>query len=126
MRAFALSQALLLGGHFDAALPAVEQAYAAAAPIDPQMPVLLAWCDLKSGRAAQAAPLLAHYPIPGPGGIDIFAAGWFPRAFYLRGLAAEQQGKAEEARANFKLFLALSGDAPLAWAEEADARARLR
>jgi hypothetical protein len=43
----------------------------------------------------------------------------------LRGQLAEKQGRTDAARANYKLFLELSGDAPFQWGEEESARASL-
>jgi tetratricopeptide (TPR) repeat protein len=126
MRNFALGQALLLGKQFDAALPALRRAYENAAPTDPEASVLLAWAELEVGKAANAAPLVNMNPIPQPNGIDAFAACCFPRIFFLRGEAAEKQGRADAARANYKLFLELSGDAPFQWGEEERAEAFLK
>jgi tetratricopeptide (TPR) repeat protein len=120
-----LAHALLLGKQFDAALPLLLRAYENAEPTDPEPPVLLAWAYLETGQAADAAPLLEHNPVPTPNGIDAFAVCWFPRLFFLRGQAAEKQGRTEAARANYKLFLELSGDAPFQWGEEETARAKL-
>jgi tetratricopeptide (TPR) repeat protein len=125
IRDFALGQALLLGKQFDAALPVLRRAYENAAPTDPEPPVLLAWAYLETGQATNAAKLLEHNPIPEPNGIDAFAACWFPRLFFLRGEAAEKQGRPDAARPNYKLFLELSGDAPFQWGEEESAKARL-
>ena len=124
-RDFVLRQALLLGKQFDAALPVLRRAYENAAPTDAELPVLLAWAYLETGQAASAATLLDRNPIPQPGGIDAFSACWFPRLFFLRGRAAEKQGRPDAARANYKLFLELSGDAPFQWGEEESAKASL-
>ncbi|MGD0667661.1 MAG: tetratricopeptide repeat protein [Bryobacteraceae bacterium] len=125
IRDFALGQALLLGKQFAAAVPVLRRAYQNSAPTNPEMPVLLAWAYLETGQTADAAPLLALNPIPPPAGIDAFASCWFPRLFFLRGQAAEKQGRTDVARANYKLFLELSGDSPFQWGEEDIARASL-
>jgi len=125
LRDFALGQALLLGKQFDAALPVLRRAWENAAPTDPELPVLLAWAYLETGQPASAAPLVALNPIPEPTGIDAFAACYFPRIFFLRAEVAEKQGRTDVARANCKLFLELSGDAPFQWGEENHARAIL-
>ncbi|MGB7759374.1 MAG: hypothetical protein WBL61_06065, partial [Bryobacteraceae bacterium] len=125
VRNFMLAQALLLGKQFDASLPPLRRAYENAPPTDPEIPVLLAWAYLETGQTASAAPLLDFNPIPPPTGIDALAASWFPRLFYLRGQAAEKLGRTDTARANYKLFLELSGDAPFQWGEEASAKASL-
>ena len=124
-RDFVLRQALLLGKQFDEALPVLRRAYEDAEPTEPELPVLLAWAYLETGQAADAAPLLEHNPIPQRNGIDVFTACWFPRLFFLRGQLAEKQGRTDAARANYKLFLELSGDAPFQWGEEESARASL-
>jgi len=125
IRDFALGQALLLGKQFDAALPVLRRAYENAEPTDPEPPVVLAWAYLETGQTADAARLLSFNPVPTSNGIDAFAACWFPRLFFLRGQAAEKQGRKDEARANYKLFLALSGDAAFQWGEEESAKASL-
>jgi tetratricopeptide (TPR) repeat protein len=126
VRGFALGEALLLGKQFDAALPVLRQAYEDAAPTDSGASIVLAWAYLATGQPANAAPLVDHYPIPATTGIDAFAGSWFPRVFYLRAQAAERQGRPDEARSNYKLFLDLSGDAPFQWGEEASAKAGLQ
>jgi tetratricopeptide (TPR) repeat protein len=122
VRGFLLGQALLMAKQFDAALPVLRRAYDNAAPTDPAAPVLLAWAYLETGQPASAAPLLDRNPIPEPNGIDAFAASWFPRIFFLRARVAEAQGRPDVARASYRLFLDLSGDAPFDWGEEARAR----
>jgi hypothetical protein len=125
VRDFVLIQALLLGRQFAQAMPVLRRSYENAAPTNPEMPVLLAWAELETGQAADAAALLALNPIPQPDGISPFAACCFPRLFFLRGRAAEKQGRPDAARANYKLFLDLSGDAPLQWGEEQAAQTSL-
>jgi len=121
-RDFVLAQALLLGGYFDAALPVLSRTYDAATPTDPEPPVLLAWAYLETGQTAGAAAVLKFLPIPEPTGIDAFEAGWFPRVFYLKAEAAEKLGRMDEARADYTLFLKLSGDLAFHWGEEAKAK----
>jgi len=126
VRDLIVGQALLLAKQFDAALPVLRQVYDNAAPTDPASPVLLAWAYLETGQPATAAPLIARYPIPEPTGIDAFAAFWFPRVFFLRARVAESQSRPELARANYRLFLTLSGDAPFQWGEESICKAKLQ
>jgi len=57
-----------------------------------------------------------------PEGFTAHAAFYFPRLYYLRGLAAEKSGKPREASEAYHLFLQLSGPDPLAWGEEAKAK----
>jgi len=122
---FVLGQALLLGKQFDAAVPVLQRALESAAPTNAEIPVLLAWAYLETGRIAEANSLLAFNPIPPATGISLFASCCFPRIYFLRGRAAEKQGRADVARANYKLFVELSGDEPFQWGEEQAARSRL-
>jgi len=126
VRDFVIAQALLVGRQFDAAAFVLRRAYENAAPMDPEAPVLLAWAYLETGKAEDAAPLVALNPIPQPSGIGTFALASFPRLYYLRGRLAETQGRTDIAVANYKLFLELSGDAPFQWGEEQRAEAYLK
>ncbi len=119
LKDFALAYALLLDKQFQPASLLLKQLYDGANPsADPGLPVLLAWTCLETGRANDAAPLLRFNPIPSNSGASMFAAFYFPRIYYLRGLLAEQEGKPGEARANYRLFRQLSGPDPLIWGEE--------
>ena len=65
----------------------------------------------------------SHTPeadLAGPGPL---VSLYFPRIYYLRALEAERDGKPEVARANYRLFLTLSGSDPLIWGEETKAQA---
>jgi len=119
LKNFALAYALLLGRQFQPASLLLKQLYDGATPsADPSVPVMLAWTWLEAGRANDAAPLLRLNPIPSTNGVSLFAPFYFPRIYYLRGWLAEQQGKPDEARANYQLFRQLSGPDPLTWGEE--------
>jgi tetratricopeptide (TPR) repeat protein len=119
LKDFALAYALLLGKQFQPASLLLKQLYDGANPsADPGLPVLLAWTCLETGRANDAAPLLRLNPLPSTSGASMFAPFSFPRIYYLRGLLAEQEGKPDEARANYRLFQQLSGPDPLIWGEE--------
>jgi len=119
LRNFALAYALLLGREFQPASLLLQQLYDGASPAaDPSLPVMLAWTRLETGRANEAAPLLRLNPIPSVNGVSLFAAFYFPRIYYLRGLLAEKHGKPDEARANYQLFRQLSGPDALIWGEE--------
>jgi hypothetical protein len=56
--------------------------------------------------------------------VNPFASFFFPRIYYLRGLAAEKSGRPDAARSDYALFLKLSGSTPLMWGEEKKAAAR--
>ena len=77
---------------------------------------------METGRGQDAGPLLRFNPVPSPDGPSLFVSFYFPRLYYLRGAEAEKAGRAEEARADFKVFLELSGPDPLIWGEEKKAR----
>jgi tetratricopeptide (TPR) repeat protein len=119
LKNFALAYALLLGKQFQPASLLLKQLYDGANPsADPSLPVMLAWTCLETGRANDAALLLRLNPIPPTNGVSLFAPFYFPRIYYLRGLAAEKEGKPDEARANYQVFRQLSGPDPLIWGEE--------
>lgn len=124
VRSFALAYALLLSKEFQPASLVLEKLYENSGPSsDASLPYLLAWTYLETGRAKDAEPLLRWDPIPpltGPGALLSF---YFPRVYYLRGLEAGKDGKPEEARKNYRLFLQLSGPDPLMWGEEKKAMA---
>jgi tetratricopeptide (TPR) repeat protein len=125
VRELALAYALLLDKEFPPAALVLKKIYdRGGAPPDDSTLFLLAWALLESGSAEDVSPLLRN-PIPPLTGPGSFLSFYFPRIYYLRGLAAEKQGKAQEARVSFQLFLQLSGTDPLMWAEEQTARAKL-
>jgi hypothetical protein len=121
----ALAYALLLGNQFQPASAALKQIYDSGEQADGEgLPVLLAWAYLESGRDSDAAPLLRINPVPSPSGTGPFLTFYFPRIFYLRGLAADKAGKRDEAAADYQLFRKLSGSDPLVWGEESKASTR--
>jgi hypothetical protein len=124
LRDTAVAYALLLEKEFARASPILKEQYDRANPTsDESVRILLAWSWLETGRALDAAPLLRLNPIPAQAGPGTLVSLYFPRIYYLRALEAEKSGKAEEARANYSLFLKLSGPDPLLWGEEKKAQA---
>ena len=121
----ALACALLLDREYQPASAILRKLYDEGAhpPGEEGIPVLLAWTLLETGRYQEAAALLRSVPVPPVTGPTVFAPFYFPRLYYLRGLAAEKSGKPREAREAYRLFLQLSGPDPLAWGEEAKAKA---
>jgi Tfp pilus assembly protein PilF len=113
IRNTALAYALLLAKQYQAAAPVLEQLYGHGQSAGEGVPVLLAWTYLETGRAAEAAALLHFNPIPPTVGLEPFTSFYFPRIYYLRGVAAERLGKSAEARDNYTLFQKLSGPDPL-------------
>ena len=71
--------------------------------------MMLAWTLIETGRYQEAAPLLRSLPVPPVTGPTVFTPFYFPRIYYLRGLAAEKSGKPQEAREAYRLFAQLSG-----------------
>ena len=119
-----LAYALLLDGEFDAASEVLKRIYSAVGtPPEEETAILLAWSYVETGRYQDAAPLLRFNPVPAADGPSPFVSFFFPRLFYLRGEAATRAGHADEARADFKLFLQLSGPDGLVWGEEKNAGA---
>jgi hypothetical protein len=127
IRDLALSCALLLDGHFQAAQVPLRQMYDSGALAgDEGLPYLLAWTYVETGQTKAAEPLIRWNPVPNVVGPSPFAPFYLPRLFYLRGVVAAREGKREEARGNYQLFLKLSGNAPLVWGEEQKAQAAVR
>jgi Flp pilus assembly protein TadD len=121
IRDFALTYALLVNKEFQAAGLQLKQMWDSGTPIaDEGMPVMLAWTLLETGKPQEAAALLKFNPVPNANGLTPYASFYLPRIFYLRGKVAQKEGR--DASAEFKKFLALSGDLPLIWDEEKDAR----
>ena len=115
----AVADALLLAKDFPAALPVLQGMYDTGNPTaDEGLAVLLAWADVKTGHMAEAAALLKANPPLSDAGITWSTPLYFPRIFYLRAVVAEKQGKADEARENWRIFHTLSGPDPLMWGEE--------
>jgi tetratricopeptide (TPR) repeat protein len=120
---FALAYALLVNQQFQPALLLFRQMWEDGSPTaDEGLPVMLAWCYLETGRVKEAAPLLASNPLPSANGLTPYTGFYLPRLLYLRGLLAEKEGRACEARAYYDKFLALSGPDPLLWGEEKKVR----
>src|SRR5262249_68866 len=89
------------------------------------LPVMLAWSDLETGKTQEAAALLRSNPIPSAAVITPYTWFYLPRLFYLRGTLAEKEGRRDQAPAQYRKFLDLSGQQPLTWGEEQKARAAL-
>jgi hypothetical protein len=122
----AVSHALLFAKEFAAAVPPLTR-FNDRTPASSPNPVntLLAWALVESGDFAPARALLRINAIPDPSGEYPFLSLSFPRVFYLRAMVAANQGRHEDARRNYKLFLQYSGDVPTIFGEERRARAAL-
>jgi hypothetical protein len=83
--------------------------------------VLWAWARVGAGHPEQAAGLVERNPVPNTT-VEIFGSLAFPRLLFLRAAILEKQGRREEAGANYRLFLTLSGPDAGAFGEEAKAR----
>ena len=119
----ALADALLLAQEFPSALPVLQTMYNNGNPTaDEGLAVLLAWADVKSGHIPEAEGLLRPTPPLSDAGLTWSTPLYFPRIFYLRAVVAEKQGKAGEARENWRIFHALSGPDPLLWGEEQEGK----
>jgi Flp pilus assembly protein TadD len=123
IRNFSLAYALLLEKQFQPAGLLLRQMWEEGSPTaDEGLPVMLAWCHLETGQVKDAAPLLASNPIPSANGLTPYTGFYIPHLLYLRGLLAEKEGRAADARAYYDKFLALSGPDPLLWGEERKVR----
>lgn len=124
VRETALAYALLLGGHHNAAVGILRDLLARTSPEPSEaLPVMLAWALLESGQ--QADQWLARWPVP-PSGLEPFACLVFPRVVYLHARALENQGRRQEARDLYRLFLDLAGERKLAPSERQRAESAAR
>ncbi|MEO8597459.1 MAG: tetratricopeptide repeat protein [Candidatus Solibacter sp.] len=120
---FSLAYALLLNQEFQPALLLLRQMWENGTPTaDEGLPVMLAWCYLETGRVKEASALLRGNPVPSSNGLTPYTAFYIPRLLYLRGVLAEKEGRASDARDAYQKFLTLSGPDPLMWGEEKKAR----
>ncbi len=117
-----LAYALLLHKEFLAAEPVLSDLFQHTPP-DPSeiLPVLLAWARVEAGHPEDAASLLARNPVPNINA-EIFGSVAFPRLLFLRAEILQKGGRREEALANYRLFLTLSGPDAATFGEEAKAR----
>ena len=117
-----LAYTLLLHKEFRAAEPVLSDLFQHTPP-DPSeiLPVLWAWARVGAGHPEQAAGLVERNPVPNTT-VEIFGSLAFPRLLFLRAAVLEKQGRREEAGANYRLFLTLSGPDAGAFGEEAKAR----
>ena len=126
VKRFALAYALLFSKQFAEASALLRELSAQTHPSSPDpVNVMLAWANMESGRFAEAQSLLETYPVPHPAGEQTFASLAFPRVFFLRAVLLDKQNRREEAKAGYRLFLKLSGDAPAVFGEEERARKAL-
>lgn len=101
---YALAYALLLDGHFAAAVPVLTQLDARTpANGDRSAAVELAWALVQSGKPQDAAPLLKLNPVPNFGATAVFVPLYFPRIFQLRAAIGEN------APENQRVYAALGG-----------------
>jgi Flp pilus assembly protein TadD len=111
LKDYALAYALLVNGHFEAAVPVLKQLEAhSPANGDRSEAIELAWALIETGDIKNAAPLLRMNPVPNTGGGAAFFGLPFPRLFRLRAIVAERAGKADEARENQRIYKALGGE----------------
>jgi len=115
----ALVDALLLSKEIPDALPLLKTMYDNGnASADEGLPILLAWAYVETGHIPEAAELLRSNPPLSNAGLTWSTSLYFPRIFYLRAVVAEKQGKADQARENWRIFHALSGPDATMWGEE--------
>jgi tetratricopeptide (TPR) repeat protein len=107
----ALVYALLTDRQFSAAAGILQSLYDDGVPgaNNDDIPVLLAWCYLETGRSKEAAGLLRFNPLPPSAGVQPFQVFFWPRLFDLRGRIAMLSGQADAARVQDRLFRQLSG-----------------
>ena len=115
--------ALLFQRNYAQAVPLLEAAYHDTNPsADGQVRTLLAWAFVETGNLRDAGALLQLYPIPLAGGDTVLASLIFPRIFYLKGAVLASQGKNEEAKRNYQLYMKFAGDLADIFGDEQKAR----
>ncbi len=125
IRSTALAYALLLSKHFREAASLLRELGRQTPPSPGEpLPVLLAWALLESGQ--DPGDLLARWPLPRPEIEQPLPALVYPRVIFLRAQWLEKQGRREDARALYALFLQYAGDQSSAFAERQRAEASLR
>jgi hypothetical protein len=78
---------------------------------------------VETGAVDKAAGLVDSYPLPLAAGDSLFASLSFPRFLFVRGVVLQQQGKREEARKSYELYLKYAGNLPGQFGDD-DAKAR--
>ncbi|MGP0076035.1 MAG: tetratricopeptide repeat protein [Bryobacteraceae bacterium] len=117
---------LLFAKKFQEALPWLQAVYGETNPsADGQVRTLLAWAYVETGEVGKAVSLTETYPLPLSFDEPLFGALVFPRFLYVRGAVLQQQGKRDEARKSYELYLKYAGDLPDEFGDEAKARASL-
>ena len=102
--------ALLFAKKFREALPFLRAAEAETNPsADGQVRTLLAWAYLETGAVDKAADLVDPYPLPLSSSDTLFASLIFPRYLYVRSAVLQHQGKADEAKKLYQLYLKYGG-----------------
>jgi tetratricopeptide (TPR) repeat protein len=126
LKQYALSSALLLSRSFPEAAVQLTK-LSGQTPPGSQDPVdtLLAWALAETGGFKPAEDLLALTPLPDSLHEHPLLSLSFPRILFLRAVVQEEQGRRDQARANYQLFLQLSGDLPMVFGEERRAREAL-
>ncbi|MFN3324683.1 MAG: tetratricopeptide repeat protein [Bryobacteraceae bacterium] len=126
MKQYALAYALLLHQHFREASLVLREILEQTTPFTAgQLNALLAWALIESDQVAEARSYLETWPIPEAQGEPTFSSLVLPRLFYLRGVLLESEGRAEESRQSFALFLKLAGEKPTIFGDRERARAAL-
>lgn len=126
LKQYALATALLFSKHFQEAAARWKKLYEETPPGSPDpVDVQLAWALVETGQFALAEPLLANNPIPDSLREHPVLSLSFPRVFFLRGVVLERQGRRQDARTNYEMFLRLAGDLPMIFGEEQRAREAL-
>jgi len=118
--------ALLLAKKFPEAKPVLSGLYLETNPVnDGPIRTLLAWDYFELGQIADLEPLLANDPLPISTGESVFACLTFPRYVFLKGVALEKEGKRDQAKRSYELFLKYAGDVPEVFGDVSQARQRI-
>ena len=87
---------------------------------------MLAYCLVAAGRAAEAAPYVASWPILTKTQAVIYDFFLYPNLFYVRAEVARAAQKNTDAQRYYDLYLQYAGDRPDTQGRQARARQAAR
>ncbi len=127
LRKQVLAYALLFSKQFPEAGAVLREMYEEAAPFTRgELRVLLAWTLIESGQFDEARALLSVHAVLQPGGESLLHGLVLPRAFYLRGVLAQQSGDEQAARDHYQDEAPEKRSAELTWRARSSGSSRCR
>ena len=113
MRQTAIGLALLYRRRFPEAVPFLKEAFERSEPGNETFArETYAWALIETGRFDEAKPLLAMWSPPPSESVDLVESLVDSRAYYLRAILAEKEGRTADAAKLFELFIKCHGARP--------------